>query len=219
MCGRFTLSNPRQLALRFDLAALAEQPARFNVAPTQPVPCVVVHAAGRQLEMLRWGLVPAWARDLSVGNRMINARAESLESKPAFRDALRGRRCLVLADGFFEWKKDGRARRPFHIRLRTREPFAFAGLWDEWRAPNGQVVRSCTIVTTDANALIEPLHDRMPVILLPEAESLWLDPTVGDLADLVDVLKSYPSHLMETLEVSPTVNSPAHEGPECLEPV
>ena len=218
MCGRFTLADPRQLALRYDLAELADLAPRFNVAPTQPVPAVVSTGGGRLVHM-RWGLVPSWAKDLSIGSRMINARAESLETRPAFRDALRARRCLVLADGFFEWKKEGRDRRPFHLRLATAEPFAFAGLWDEWRAPDGALVRSCTIVTTDPNALVAPLHDRMPAILLAESEARWLDPTVQDLADLVDILQPYPSHLMETFEVAKVVNNVANDVPACVERV
>lgn len=213
MCGRFTITDPRQLALRFDLAELAELPARFNVAPTQPVPVVVM---GRRLVMARWGLVPSWAEDPKVGSRMINARAESLEARPAFRDALGARRCLVLADGFFEWKKEGRLRRPFYLHLASGAPFAFAGLWDEWRGPDGQRVLTCTVVTTDPNALVAPIHDRMPAILLPDAEARWLDASVQDLADLAEVLQPYPSHLMEAFEVSSTVNSPAHDVPECV---
>ena len=213
MCGRFTITDPRQLALRFDLAELAELPARFNVAPTQPVPVVTMQ---HRLVMARWGLVPSWAKDLSVGSRMINARAESLETRPAFKDALPARRCLVLGDGFFEWKKEGKLRRPFHLHLASGAPFAFAGLWDEWRAPDGQLVVSCTIVTTDPNALVAPIHDRMPAILLPEAEARWVDPSIQDLADLVEVLQPYPSHLMEAFEVASTVNSPANDVPECV---
>jgi putative SOS response-associated peptidase YedK len=213
MCGRFTITDPRQLALRFDLAELAELPARFNVAPTQPVPMVVM---GGRIAMARWGLVPSWAKDPSVGSRMINARAESLETKPAFRDALGARRCLVLGDGFFEWKKEGPLRRPFYLHLASDAPFAFAGLWDEWRGPDGLLVVSCTIVTTGPNALVAPIHDRMPAILLPDAEARWLDPNVQDLADLVEVLQPYPSHLFEAFEVARTVNSPAHDVPECV---
>lgn len=219
MCGRFSITDPRQLALRFDLAALAELPPRFNVAPTQPVPTLVPGSgepAGRVLVLARWGLIPSWAKDPAVASRMINARAESLETKPAFREALHARRCLVLADGFFEWKKEGRERRPFYLHLASGEPFAFAGLWDEWRAPSGERVRTCTIVTTDANALVEPIHDRMPAILLPDAEARWLDAGVQDLADLVDLLQPYPSHRMEAFEVSSLVNKPAHDEPACV---
>lgn len=219
MCGRFTASDPPQMAMRFDFAELADMAPRFNIAPTQPVPTIVGSGGGRRIVHMRWGLVPSWAKDLSVGSRMINARAETLETKPAFREALRTRRCLVLADGFFEWKKEGRARRPFFIHLAGGAPFAFAGLWDEWRGPDGAPVQSCTIVTTEPNALVEPLHDRMPAILLPEAEARWLDPSIRDLSDLLELLQPHPSHRMESFEVKPVVNNVANDVPECLEPV
>jgi putative SOS response-associated peptidase YedK len=216
MCGRFTASDPRQLALRFGLPALAELAPRFNIAPTQPVPVITMD---RTLVIARWGLVPKFAKDLSIGARMINARAETLESRPPFRDALRGRRCLVPADGFFEWRKEGKARRPYWLRLSGGKPFAFAGLWDVWRAPDGQEVPSVAIITTEPNALVAPIHDRMPVILRPEAEARWLDPAVQDLSDLVDVLQPHPSHEMEAIEVNSAVNSVANDDPRCVTPV
>ena len=200
--------NPRQLALRYGVAATALSP-RYNVAPTQDVPALVRPG---ELVMLRWGLVPAWAKDLSIGNRLLNARAETLERRSAFREALRTRRCLILADGFYEWMKEDHRRRPFFLRLKGGAPFAFAGLWDEWRG-----IGSCTIVTTDANAVVAPIHDRMPVIARPELEARWLDPSVHDSADLVEVLEPFPSHLMETWEVSSLVNNPDHEEPGCIE--
>jgi putative SOS response-associated peptidase YedK len=215
VCGRFTQADPRQLAIRFDLAALAELPARFNVAPTQPVPIITGPGA---MVLARWGLVPSWAKDLSIGSRLINARAETLEAKSAFREALRTRRCLVPADGFFEWKKEGRQRRPFYFRLPDGAPFAFAGLWATWRDPAGQPVTSFTIVTTEPNALLAPVHDRMPVILLPGAEARWLDPSTKDLADLLDLMQPYPSHEMEGFEVAPVVNNVANDVPACIEP-
>jgi putative SOS response-associated peptidase YedK len=211
MCGRFTITDPRRVAACYGAAVIGELPARFNVAPSQEVAAVI--APGR-IELLRWGLVPAWADDPSIGNRLVNARAESLERKPAFRDALRTRRCLILADGFYEWRRDGKVRRPFFVRLRGGTPFAFAGLWAE-----RQGVRTCTIVTTEANALVAPIHDRMPAILRPEHEARWLDPSVRDPGDLVDALEPFPSHLMEAWEVSTRVNKPDHEEPANIEPV
>jgi putative SOS response-associated peptidase YedK len=215
VCGRFSITNPRQLALRFGLETPADAlPARFNVAPSQPVPVIVTP---HRLEEVRWGLIPWWAKDPSIGARLINARAESLETKAAFRDAFRSRRCLVIADGFYEWKKSAKrgGSRPVYIRLKSHEPFAFAGLWDSWRAPDGTHIRSCSIITTEANALIAPIHDRMPAVLRPEHEARWIDDQM-QAADLVELLEPYPSHLMEAWPVSREVNSPAHEGPGCI---
>ena len=168
---------------------------------------------------MRWGLIPWWAKDPSVGSRMINARAEGLHQRPAFRDALRKRRCLVLADGFYEWRKEGNRKVPVRIVLKSREPFAFAGLWETWRAPNGDQVRSCTIVTTRPNALLATIHDRMPVILPEEAEAMWLSPDNQDSPLLDGLLGPFPAGSMEAYAVSPVVNSAASDSPACITPV
>ena len=167
---------------------------------------------------MRWGLIPSWAKDPSIGNRMINARGETVAEKPSFRNALQRRRCLVLADGFYEWQKVGKAKRPMRIVLKSREPFAFAGLWESWRNPDGEAVRSCTIVTTQANEALRPIHERMPVILPREMEEFWLDGDVTDPAALTDVLLSYPDESVEAYEVSSLVNKATNNGPDLIVP-
>ena len=168
---------------------------------------------------MRWGLIPSSARNATVGNRLINARGETVAERNSFRTAFIRRRCLVLADGFYEWQRAGKARRPMRIVMKSGELFAFAGLWDSWRDPQGEVVRSCTIITTEANELIRPIHDRMPVILPRERESFWLDPDVDDPGALSSVLVPYSSHDMEVYEVSSLVNRPGNDGPEVILPV
>lgn len=222
MCGRFTLtSTPEELARRFGLDEAPALAPRYNIAPGQEV--LVVRSAadtgGRSASLLRWGLVPSWAKSPSVGNRMINARAETLASKPAFRAALRRRRCLVLADGFYEWAKRGALKQPFHIGLREGGPFGFAGLWEHWSDPDGAVLESCTIVTTDASATIRDIHPRMPVILAPEAEAEWLDAAQSDPDTLLPLLRPLPDDALSFHAVSDRVNRPGFDEPACLEPV
>ena len=168
---------------------------------------------------MRWGLIPSWAKDMSIGSRMINARAETVGEKPSFRNALRRRRCLVLADGFYEWQKLGKQKRPMRIVMQSGEPFAFAGLWETWRDPQGDVIPSCTIITTSANDTLGPIHDRMPVILPRDLEDLWLDNSVDDPDALTSVLTPYDDDAMEAYEVSPLVNSARNDGPEVVERV
>ena len=164
----------------FDAAGLPHAP-RYNIAPSQPL-LAVLNGGERRAAHLRWGLIPSWAKSAAVGSRLINARAETVAERPSFRTALARRRCLVLADGFYEWQRAGKARRPMRVTLKSGEPFAFAGLWESWRDPDGEIVRSCTIITTEANELLRPVHERMPVILPKEMESLWLDEDVQDAA-------------------------------------
>ena len=176
MCGRYSLiAGIGELQERFDFDGpeLTHVP-RYNIAPTQ-MALSVTNGGRRRGSYMRWGLIPSWAKSASVGSRMINARAETLAERPSFRTALQRRRCLVLADGFYEWQGKGSSKRPMRITTASGEPFAFAGLWDGWRDPKGEVVRSCTIITTSANQLLSPIHDRMPVILTRELEPLWLD--------------------------------------------
>jgi putative SOS response-associated peptidase YedK len=218
MCGRYMLTTPvdalRQLFLFTERPNL---PPRYNIAPTQEVPIVrrTRDGAGRELRLVRWGLVPYWADDPKIGNRLINARAESVARAPAFRDAYERRRCLVPADGFFEWRKDGKTRQPLLVRRKDQAPFAFAGLWERWPQPGGGVLRSCTIITCPPNALIAPVHDRMPVILAPEDFERWLDPAAGG----GELLQPCPAEWLEALPVSPRVNSPQNDDPECIAPL
>ena len=222
MCGRFTLStSPEELARCFQVVELPGLSPRYNIAPTQQVATVraVVQEQGgaRELRLLRWGLVPSWAEDLRVGNRMINARSETAAKKPAFRSAFRKRRCLVLADGFFEWRRRGKSREPHFIYMRDRRPFAIAGLWEQWADPeDGEVTESCTLLTTGPNELVEQIHDRMPVILEPGDYDLWLDPQVSDPEQLEPLLRPYPAAEMTSHAVSSRVNSPRNDDPSCL---
>ena len=189
--------------------------SKYNVAPTQEV-LTVVGGETRRGGVMRWGLIPHWAKDPKIGARMINARAETVAEKPAFRDALRRRRCLVLADGFYEWEKVGGSKRPMRIVMRSGEPFGFAGLWSVWRDQDGNRIPSCTIITTAANDLLRPIHDRMPVILSKEAEEFWLDGSVDDPSALTSFLTPYDDDAMETYEVSTLVNSAANNRPEVM---
>lgn len=219
MCGRYSLiADIQDLARQFEFDGSGfEKLPSYNVAPTQQA-LTVTNGEGRRAEYMRWGLIPSWAKDASIGSRMINARSETVSQKPSFRNALQRRRCLVLADGFYEWQKAGKGKRPMRIVLSSREPFAFAGLWESWRDPQGDTVRSCTIITTQANDLLRPIHERMPVILPRDLEEFWLDGDVTDPAALSDVLAPYPGDLMEAYEVSTLVNRAANNGPELIVP-
>ena len=220
MCGRFTLiSNISELQLRFGFAM--EEPElrpRYNIAPTQQV-LTVVNDGERRGEMMRWGLVPSWAKDVKIGSRMINAVSETAATKPAFRSAFRRRRCLVLADGFFEWRREGKQRIPLYITQKSDEPMALAGLWENWQSPHGEWIRSCTILTTTPNSFIEPIHNRMPVILSAETEPLWLDPLTEAPDTLEPFLLPAPPELLDAREVSPTVNNVRNQGPDCIAPI
>jgi putative SOS response-associated peptidase YedK len=222
MCGRFTLrASPSVIAEQFSLFEVPPFTARFNIAPTQAVPVIRMRptaAKERELAWLRWGLVPSWAKDASIGNRLINARAETAAEKAAFRTALRRRRCLVVTDGFYEWQRSGRTKQAYFIRMRDDRPFAFAGLWETWEGADHSVLESCTILTTEPNALMRPIHDRMPVILRPEAYSCWLDTSVQDPSRLSRLLVAHASEPMEAYRVASLVNSPAHDTPLCIEP-
>jgi len=225
MCGRYTLATaPEALARIFELDDLPELPARYNIAPVPAVRLVVEEGSGearrRVLRLLRWGLVPFWAKDPGIGSRMINARAETVADKPAFRAAFRRRRCLVLADGFYEWQRVGRgAKQPFLIRLRDGGPFAFAGLWERWTGPEGEPLESCTLLTTQPNALVAPIHNRMPVILDPSDYDAWLDPELQDPAALRPLLRAFPAERMTAHPVSQRVNNPRVDDPGCAAPL
>ncbi len=247
MCGRFTLTDPEQdLAIQFNLPEIPDMKPRYNIAPTQPVAAirVVPPAEGdtwsfeedasfgtdhmvRELALLHWGLIPFWAKDPKVGARMINARSETVAEKPAFRAAFRRRRCLIVADGFYEWQQVEQGKQPFYIRLHNGRPFAFAGLWEYWSGADnpsdpsgkGTIIESCTLLTTEPNDLLRPLHNRMPVILHPRDYDLWLDPRVQDTEQLQSLLRAYPPEEMEAFPVSHLVNRPGNDDPRCIEPL
>ena len=218
MCGRYSLiSDISALQVRFDFdTPVTEHRSRYNIAPTQNVLTVRAGDGRNVAEHMRWGLIPSWAKDMSIGNRAINARAETLAERPMFRTALRRRRCLILADGFYEWIRAGKARQPMRILLATGEPFAFAGLWETWTNPEGESIHSCTIITTTPNDVMRPIHDRMPVILMPEHESTWLDSSNEDASAINSFLSPYPPEIMETYPVAPLVNSHANDTPDVI---
>ena len=222
MCGRFTLTiDPEHLQEAFPWAVIPNDlRPRFNIAPAQPV-AVIPNTGDNRLAMFRWGLIPSWAKDPSIGDRMINARAESLAEKPSFRNAYRRRRCLILTDGFYEWKQNPgmKSKQPMYIRLKDGQPFAFAGLWEQWNAPDGTEIRSCTIITTQPNALLEPIHNRMPVILPSDAYPLWLSAEDQQPAQLNELLIPYPAEAMIAFPVSKMVNRPEYDAPELIRPV
>jgi putative SOS response-associated peptidase YedK len=212
MCGRFTLRQvPYEWVKQLALPIFSP---RYNIAPTQQVLAIRQRDGVREAVELRWGLVPSWADDPKIGNRLINARAETVATKPAFRKAYERRRCLILADGFYEWKKQGKAKQPYFIHRPDDQPFAFAGLWEWWKG-NGLEIASCTIITTAANAMMRPLHDRMPVILDEQDHARWLDAT----QEADDLLRPAPEELLEAYPVSTKVNSPANEGAELIQPI
>jgi putative SOS response-associated peptidase YedK len=227
MCGRFTLRAPLTVLSQqflFDLGPAAEIAAvrpRYNVAPTQTIAAIRQLESGgkRKLAWLHWGLIPSWAKDAKMAASMINARGETVAEKPAFRTAFARRRCLILADGFFEWKKVGKQKQPFYFRLQGEQPFAFAGLWESWRGPagsEGTPLESCTIVTTTANELCRPLHDRMPVILESCDYDRWLD-TATAKDDLLALIQPLPADLMKSEPVNPRVNNVRNDDAQCLE--
>jgi len=220
MCGRFTLTaDLDDLAERFSfqVANLSFKP-RYNIAPSQQV-LAVIGAEERRGGLLRWGLIPSWAKDPSMGDRMINARAETVAEKPSFRRALQKRRCLVLADGFYEWKAEGKKKTPLYIALKNHQPFGFAGLWETWKSLEGETIHSCTIITTTPNALMESIHTRMPVILPRDAEAAWLDRAIEAPERLLPLLIPYSAKDMDAYAVSPAVNSPRNDSPACIEPL
>jgi putative SOS response-associated peptidase YedK len=226
MCGRFTLhASPEQIAAQFDVAEPEQLADRYNISPTQPVGIVRMDRAGdeREWALVHWGLIPSWSKDPNMGAKMINARGETVHEKPAFRAALKRRRCLVPADGFYEWKRTGSSKQPYFIRLCNEEPFAFAGLWEIWTAPDGSEIESCTVITTEPNELMANLHDRMPVILAKEDYAQWLgkgkDADAKEVDQLRHLIRPYDAKLMEAYPVSTRVNSPMHEGRELIAPL
>jgi putative SOS response-associated peptidase YedK len=222
MCGRFTLTiDPAHLQEAFPWAVIPNDlNPRFNIAPSQPV-AIIPNNGENRVTMYKWGLIPSWSKDPSIGERMINARSESLAEKPSFRNAYRRRRCLILADGFYEWKTNtgNKSKQPIYIRLNNNSPFAFAGLWEQWSAPDGSEIRSCTIITTRPNSLLESIHNRMPVILHPESYKLWITPEDRSATELNELLAPYPSNEMLAYPVSKKVNSPLNDSADLITPI
>ena len=221
MCGRFTLTvDPGQLRETFSWLDIPDElTPRYNVAPTQPV-AVVPNDGKNKLDFFVWGLIPSWAKDPQIGSRMINARSETLAEKPSFRAAYRRRRCLVLADGFYEWRKEpgSKTKTPMYIQMESQEPFAFAGLWEIWHSKEGDKILSCNIITTEPNELVAKIHNRMPVILPSESYTEWLAPEERQPGQLNHLLKPYPDQELVAFPVSKTVNSPINDVPECILP-
>ena len=225
MCGRYTQKESlEQLLKRLGLSKILSLKPRFNIAPSQMVPCVrqPQETGHRETVMLKWGLIPSWAKDPSIGYKMINARAETVAEKPSFRKAFKRQRCLLLADGFYEWKREGKAKQPYYIHFKDSRPFAFAGLWERWKdttKEDSTSIESCTIITTGANELMEPIHHRMPVILDENSIEMWLNVEIMEPTILNPLLRPYHSDEMEAYPVSLVVNNPRNDRVECTEPL
>jgi putative SOS response-associated peptidase YedK len=223
MCGRYRLSRRKQILEKyFDSADWQEDwNPRFNIAPTQPVPVIRQNPkkAVRETTLMRWGLIPSWAKDSSASAQMINARSETASAKPAFREPLKSRRCLIPADGFYEWLRTAKAKQPYCFEVNDGELFAFAGLWDGWRDPNGNWIRTCSILTTTPNAVTAAVHERMPVILDPDSYDLWLDPGMNDVTAASELLKPYDARFMRSYPISTRVNHVANDDAECSKPM
>ena len=222
MCGRFTLTvDPADLKDTFDAYTFPTQfSPRFNISPTQPV-LAIPNDAKNRADFFLWGLIPSWSKDPTIGNKLINARGETIAEKPSFRGGFKYKRCLIPADGFYEWKAQSGAKTktPYFIHMKDHKPFAFAGLWDEWQSPDGDAVRTCTIITTEPNDLMSALHNRMPVILHPKDYDLWLDLAPQTPDKLLHLIKPYPADNMSAYPVSTLVNKPGNDQPECVVPV
>jgi putative SOS response-associated peptidase YedK len=221
MCGRFVLTaDGVAIQQHFDLTSVPDGlvTARYNIAPTQPVP-VITNEDPTALTAHRWGLIPSWAKDPAMGNRLINARGETVHEKPSFRSAFKRRRCLIPANGFYEWKREGKTKRPYYIHLKDQALFAFAGLWEVWHSPDGGELRTCTIITTEPNDVVGQLHNRMAVILAPDDYDQWLSPDELPPQALLPLLQPYDASQMDAYEVSTRVNSPTNDDPTLIEPL
>jgi putative SOS response-associated peptidase YedK len=219
MCGRFSLSTGlTTLKEKFQFIFTDETKPKYNIAPSQSILTVVQNDNNRVGKQMKWGLIPFWAKDIKIGYKMINARAETIDEKPAYKHPFQKQRCLILADGFYEWKKQGKEKQPYRFQLKNGEPFAFAGLWDRWDKGE-ETLYSCTIITTKPNNLTKEVHDRMPVILPEDAYDLWLNPNMTDTDYLKSLLVPYPEEEMAAYPVSTLVNSPKNDIPSVLEPI
>lgn len=222
MCGRFTLyTDIEEIKERFDIQGSFDEEYQFNynIAPSQSVLSVINDGVRNRLGYLRWGLIPFWAKDEKVGYKMINARAETIAEKVSFRSAYKKKRCLIIADSFYEWKKTPERKIPMRIKLKNHAPFGMAGLWESWQSPEGISIYSCSVITTVPNELMTSIHDRMPVILKPEDEKDWLNPSINDPAYLQQYLKSFDSEQMEAFEVSTDVNSTKNNSPNLIQQI
>ena len=222
MCGRFTqTATPAVIAQQFNVTELPLFTPRYNIAPSQAVAAIRIEpdTTTRTLVLLRWGLIPSWAKDPKIGLHCINAKAETVAEIPSFRAAFKARRCLVIATGFYEWQVHGRAKQPMWIGLKSHRPFVFAGLWEQWQPPDGEAIESCTILTTEPNELMRPIHNRMPVMLAPTAYDQWLSPTFQQAESLKALLRPYSSEELTAYPVSTLVNNPRNDVRQCLEPV
>ncbi len=216
MCGRYTLTiDIDAVARAFNVAPSLQTTPRYNVAPTQEV-VTILQDETKHLDFLRWGLIPSWSKEESIGAKMINARAETLAEKPSFKRLLQGRRCLIVADGFYEWKQEQGGKTPMYFTLPNHQPFAFAGLWDTWKQPDGQPLRTCTIITTEPNDVVASVHNRMPVILPIAAQEEWLDPKQHDMHVLQQFLKPYTASEMSVRPVSRKINSPQYDSADLI---
>ena len=219
MCGRFVLSStPAELADRFELTEAPEWSPRVNIAPTQCIPIIRAPAGARECVFARWGLIPAWSKEPKTSYSTFNARAETVATKPAFRAAFSQRRCIIPASGFYEWLRSGGSKSPYYLSLKNSQPFAFAGHWERWEK-NGETIESCTIIVTEANALMKPIHDRMPVILAAEGYDRWLDPRIGDPARVQPLLKPCPASWLQAYPVSQAVNNSRNGGAGLIRPL
>jgi putative SOS response-associated peptidase YedK len=220
MCGRYTvIASPEAIRALFRYQEQPNFPPRYNIAPTQPIAIVRLVDGKRQFALVRWGLLPSWVKDPKTFTLLINARGESSAEKPAFRAAMKRRRCLIPADGFYEWQALGARKQPFFIRAKSGAPFAFAGLWETWTGPNGEELETAAIVTTRANRTLSPIHDRMPVVVPPDAFDLWLDCAHVDATTAAAVIAPAPEGLFEAFPVSTDVNRTANDNPKLVEPV
>jgi putative SOS response-associated peptidase YedK len=220
MCGRYVIiSSPAAIRALFGYPEQPNFPPRYNIAPTQPVPIVRLAEGRRSFALVRWGLIPAWAKDPRTFTLLINARGEAVIDKPAFRNAMRRRRCLFPADGFYEWRQEGKVRRPFFVRPRAGGPIAFAGLWEAWMGPNGEEMETAAIVTTKANRALAAIHERMPVIVPPDAFDFWLDGGKVDAETASAIIAPAPEPLLEAYAISPAVNHVTNDSPELLVPL
>jgi putative SOS response-associated peptidase YedK len=221
MCGRFAFFSPEE-AIRqyFDLNYPAELSPSYNIAPSQQVAAILESpVSGIELQMLQWGLVPFWAKDPKIGHQLINARAETLSEKPSFRQAFVRRRCLIPANGFYEWHTEGGEKRPLYFSDAESRPFFMAGLWELWISDDGSEIESCTLLTTEPNDFLAPIHNRMPVIIAPDDFDLWLDPGAQHPGEVQHLLRAYPAEAMSHYPVSTFVNNPRNEDPLCIEPL
>jgi len=222
MCGRFTLFEADKiLSKEFGVSGIPTLSPRYNIAPSQSVATVRATPAGsgREIALLRWGLIPSWSKDPAIGNRLINARAETAREKPSFCNAFKRHRCLIPSSGFYEWLRWERGKQPYFVRMRDSHPFAFAGLWDRWESPDEGAVETCAILTTAANDVLAPIHDRMPVILPPIEYARWLDPSLKDTDSLAPLLVPFPAEDMVAFPVNPRVNAPSVDDEKCIAPL